>query len=222
MVSTPIGSTQALDMTERIPTTTLPKYQTTATPPQESTNPFLPNSATLMQPTLQPGLPYMSNLFPSQQSHSFPILYNGPFPPTTSTTSEVQPVSLYSEYLGNPYNTTSVPQNTITETPPLVETEIVVDSGVSSNIISDLNSSHQITNSNIDMNRNSSNNINSSNFIENNNSTIFFQSSNYFNSGSSSNVIPVGSEILFGVNIQSPNANIYVDNKESTATTTDV
>lgn len=220
MVSTPIGTTQRSDISNRITTTTSPRSQMSATPPQESTNPFLPNSATLMQPTLQPGLPYMSNLFPSQQSHSFPILYNGPFPPTTSTTSEVQPVSLYSEYFGNPYNTTSVPQNTITETPPLMETEIIVDSGVPTNDNSD--TSHQIINSNIDMNRNSSINANNSIFIENNNSTIFFQSSNYFNSVPSSNVIPAGSEILFGVNVQTPNANIFVDNKESSATMTDV
>ncbi|XP_044272751.1 Golgi-specific brefeldin A-resistance guanine nucleotide exchange factor 1 [Tribolium madens] len=41
-----------------------------------------------LQPTLQPGMPY---LYAKNQSHTFPVLYNSP-------------VSLYSEYVGNPYN----------------------------------------------------------------------------------------------------------------------
>lgn len=218
MVSTPIGTTHSPDMTEKIPAAITPMSQTTP-PPQETNTSFLGNSTTLMQPTLQPGLPYMSNLFPSQTSHSFPILYNGPFPPSTSTTTEVQPVSLYSEYLGNPYNTMSV-QNTPTETGSLTEAEPV--NSVVPNSNSGPNDLHQLINSTIDINKNSSHNTSSSNVIENNNSTIFFQSSNYFNSVPNSNIIPVGSEILFGVNVQAPNTNIYVDNNERTTSVTDI
>lgn len=155
---------------------------------------FMTNSTTVMQPTLQPGLPYMSNLFPSHSSHSFPILYSGPFPHSTTRATEIQPVSLYTEYLGNPYNTL---QNAKTES----ETGNI--SVLNANISSDDNSQALI--SSADVNQNSSTN---SNVIENNNSTIFFQSSNYFNNVPNSNLFPVGSEILFGVNAQNINSNV--------------
>lgn len=44
-----------------------------------------------LQPTLQPGMPY---LYTKNQSHTFPVLYN-------------TPVSIYSEYVENPYNNVS-------------------------------------------------------------------------------------------------------------------
>ncbi|KAJ3644551.1 hypothetical protein Zmor_022276 [Zophobas morio] len=47
-----------------------------------------------LQPTLQPGMPY---LYSKNQSHTFPVLYNSP-------------VSLYSEYVGNPYNNVEAPK----------------------------------------------------------------------------------------------------------------
>lgn len=206
MVSTPIGVTQTQDVTERQSTipTSLPQMPVQ----QETTNSFLTNQATMMQPTLQPGLPYMSNLFPSQTSHSFPILYNGPFPPSTSTTSEVQPVSLYSEYLGNPYNT-------VTRT----EQSDIKERADNSNVSPD---DSQFVSTNTDMNRNSNSNNNVNSGMENNNSTIFFQSSNYFSNVSNTNFIPVGSEVLFGVNVQTPNTNIVIDDNQRTTTTTDI
>ncbi|CAG9763319.1 unnamed protein product [Ceutorhynchus assimilis] len=78
MVSTPIGSTQ--------------------TP-----------STSILQPTLQPGMPYMPNLLTSAnqqqgQQHAFPVLYNSPTVIPSTTTTEIQPLSLYAEFLGNPYN----------------------------------------------------------------------------------------------------------------------
>lgn len=218
MVSTPIGSAHSPDLTDKIPVTVTPISQTTPAPLQETNTSFLGNSTTLMQPTLQPGLPYMSNLFPSHTSHSFPILYNGPFPPSSSTTTEVQPVSLYSEYLGNPYNTMSV-HNTPAET-------TVSEADTAHNAVPNPNSGpsdlHQLINSTIDINKNSSHITSSSNVIENNNSTIFFQSSNYFNNVPNSNIMPAGSEILFGVNVQTPNTNMYIDNNERTTSVTDV
>lgn len=211
MVSTPIVSTQSPDVAEKLPNP--PPSPPQVTVQQEMNNTFLTNQTTMMQPTLQPGLPYMSNLFPSQTGHSFPILYNGPFPPSTSTTTEVQPVSLYSEYLGNPYNTPGT-RNTATE--PSVVKETVEITALHSN--SGPNESHPFVNSNIDLNSNSNN----STSIENNNSTIYFQSSNYFNNVSNTNFIPVGSEILFGVNVQTPNTNIVIDDNQRTASTTDI
>lgn len=207
MVSTPIGVAQNQDVIEKQSTSPSSVHQ--MPPQQEANNTFLTNQSTMLQPTLQPGLPYMSNLFPSQTSHAFPILYNGPFPPSTSTTSEVQPVSLYSEYLGNPYNT-------ITKT----EQSDVKDSA--DNVNSGPNDSHEIVSTNIDVNRNNNSNNSANNLMENNNSTIFFQSSNYFSNVSNTNFIPVGSEVLFGVNLQTPNTNIVIDDNQRATSTTDI
>lgn len=207
MVSTPIGVSQSTEVTEKQSTisTSVPQMPVQ----QESTNTFLTNQSTMMQPTLQPGLPYMSNLFPSQTSHSFPILYNGPFPPSSSTTSEVQPVSLYSEYLGNPYNSvTNTEQNEAKEGED------------NANSIPD--ESQQISCPNTDINRNSNSSNSTNNVSENNNSTIMFQSSNYFSNVSNTNFIPAGSEVLFGVNLQPPNRNIIIDDNQHATSATDV
>jgi hypothetical protein len=102
-----------------------------------------------LQPTLQPGMPY---LYSKSPPHTFPVLYNGP-------------VSLYSEYVGNPYNN-------VTEGPKEV----------------DENST------NLDVNKNND-------LVEGdspNNNTNVFQSSNYFSSDAGTDLIPPGSEILFG------------------------
>ncbi|RZC32907.1 Sec7 domain containing protein [Asbolus verrucosus] len=79
MVSTPIAST--------------PQNQLPNVPPPPP--PFL-------QPTLQPGMPY---LYSKNQPHTFPVLYNSPVI-TTAAPTEIQPVSIYAEYMGNPYNIT--------------------------------------------------------------------------------------------------------------------
>lgn len=196
MVSTPIGSTNSPDISEKLPPSTTPVSQL------EPANAFISNPTTIMQPTLQPGLPYMSNLFPSQTSHSFPILYSGPFPTSTTTTTEVQPVSLYSEYLGNPYNTPPVPKAN-------VEMGNVTES--------DTQNQSELNLSNSDINKNNSS---STSVIDNNNSTIFFQSSNYFNNTPNSNFSPSGSDLLFGVNIQKSNTNIFVDDNDSASKST--
>lgn len=207
MVSTPIGVSQSQEVTEK--QSTIPTSGPQMTGSQESTPPFLTNQSTMMQPTLQPGLPYMSNLFPSQANHSFPILYNGPFPPSTSTTSEVQPVSLYSEYLGNPYNSvTSTEQSVVKEN--------------ADNANSNLDDGQQFVSTNTEINRNSNINNSTNNITENNNSTIFFQSSNYFSNVSNTNFIPVGSEVLFGVNLQTPNRNIIIDENQRATSATDI
>jgi len=38
------------------------------------------------------------------EQHTFPVLYNSPTVIPSTTATEVQPMSLYSEYIGNPYN----------------------------------------------------------------------------------------------------------------------
>lgn len=55
-------------------------------------------------PFIQSGQhPYLYH--PKNQGHTFPVLYSSPVI-TTSGPTEVQPVSLYSEYMGNPYEST--------------------------------------------------------------------------------------------------------------------
>ncbi|KAL3273590.1 hypothetical protein HHI36_015022 [Cryptolaemus montrouzieri] len=106
MVSTPIGPVMSQDALQ----TSKSPVQHAYLPSQNSVPlPIIPNStAPLMQPTLQPGMPYMPNIFiPSDQQHTFPVLYNQqPIVPATTPPTEVQPMSLYAEYMGNPYNVT--------------------------------------------------------------------------------------------------------------------
>lgn len=169
-----------------------------------------------MQPTLQMGMPYMPNLFspaPTSQ-HTFPVLYNSPVPATTTPT-EVQPVSLYAEYLGNPYNVPT-PDVYNLERKGEVNAE---NSPSNANVESQ---SVPVTNINLDLNKNNSQT--SGAVVKNNNSTNFFQSSNYFGNSTAAGCIPVGSEILFGVEqchvggMQGINIPITTESK----TTTDV
>lgn len=131
MVSTPIGTGSFSTQT---PPTTI-----TATASSTLTQQIAPPTSvgtSFLQPTLQPGMPYMPNLLtiagvnsaqgifenlcysrershndyfkgvPQSQleQHTFPVLYNSPTVIPSTTATEVQPMSLYSEYIGNPYN----------------------------------------------------------------------------------------------------------------------
>lgn len=178
MVSTPIGNSEIM-----------PVVSSTALP-------IIPNSTTpIMQPTLQPGMPYMPNYFTSPMpqlqnnsaQHTFPVLYNSPTIPLTTTT-EVQPVSLYAEYIGNPYNN--------------------VNDG-------------KTDNENDDLNKNTDEMVENNNTASTTTTTNFFQSSNYFNIDANvSDSIPVGSEILFGVEQRQTNIkNIPLNTNVETKTT---
>ncbi|KAJ8979327.1 hypothetical protein NQ317_006941 [Molorchus minor] len=176
MVSTPIGSSYTVDTSQKpIPITTLPQVS--------NNHPTIPNSTTpILQPTLQTGMPYMSNLSPTIPS---------------TTTTEVQPVSLYAEYMGNPYNVPTPDVYNLARNEVNAES-IVAKSGTEceSQSVPDNTLSVDVTNVNLDLNKNSSAD---SEVTQNNNPTNFFQSSNYFSSTATPGFIPVGSEILFGV-----------------------
>lgn len=199
MVSTPIGPTHNQEASQK-PVNIISMSQVS------NTFPHIPNSTPIMQPTLQTGLPYMSNLFaPSPQTqHTFPVLYNSPMVIPSTTTTEVQPMSLYAEYIGNPYN---IPSPDVYKLD--VSSELLAE-----NVESKFPSEE--SNFNVDLNKNTS--------IEekrNNNPANFFQSSNYFSNASAPNLIPAGSEILFGVeqaNINLQNVNIPITTNESRST----
>ena len=217
MVSTPIGSTYTPD--------TLQKPITVTPMPQVSNNlPSIPNSTTpIMQPTLQTGMPYMSNFFsptPTSQ-HTFPVLYNSPMIPSTTPT-EVQPVSLYAEYMGNPYNVPSPDVYNLEATHEGNLENVSVSVSESYSAVNDT-VSHAVTNVNLDANRNNSQA--NSEVTQNNNPTNFFQSSNYFNNTTTASYIPVGSEILFGLEQNMSNLqgiDIPITTVSETKTTTDV
>lgn len=126
-------------------------------------------------------------------THTFPILYNNPFITTTSPL-EVQPVSLYSEYIDNPYNVQSTNANES-------ESKLAADTNA---LWAQYLYQKQVLQcqNNYDANKNPPENIQQ--HIDSG-STEVFRSSNYF--GTDSNVIPPGSEILFG---NSQNINIPV------------
>lgn len=187
--------------------------------PQVSTAlPIIPNSTSpIMQPTLQTGMPYMPNFFshaPTSQ-HTFPVLYNSPVP-ATATPTEVQPVSLYAEYMGNPYN---VPSPDVYNLGGKGEVNVENASPANANV-----ECEPVSVTNIDLDLNKNNSQPSGAVVKNNNTTNFFQSSNYFGNATAASCIPVGSEILFGVeqcnvsSIQGINIPITTESK----TTTDV
>lgn len=219
MVSTPIGANYLPEPSQK-PVTVTPM-------PQIPSNlPVIPNSTSpIMQPTLQTGMPYMPNFF-SQAStgqHTFPVLYNSPVP-ATAVPTEVQPVSLYAEYMGNPYNVPSPDvynlggKNEVSvENPPAAKANVECESNAATAA-----SSVSVTNINLDLNKN--NNHPSGAVVKSNYTTNFFQSSNYFGNSTAASCIPAGSEILFGVEqcnvsgIQGINIPITTESK----TTTDV
>ncbi|XP_076275076.1 sec7 domain-containing protein garz isoform X2 [Rhynchophorus ferrugineus] len=188
MISTPIGSNHVTETSTIVSSTG--------------------NQTFVMQPTLQPGLPYMPNLLtnvvssPSQVSveadqHTFPILYNTPTVIPSTTTTEVQPLSLYADYMGNPYNAHG--SNRDDKIPSLVKEEPINQNTAATTISKQ--TEEEITVSETDgMSVVANSNQFNRTMIENDGiaqPTAFFQSSNYFNATS---FIPEGSEILFGVN----------------------
>ncbi|VEN52792.1 unnamed protein product, partial [Callosobruchus maculatus] len=98
MVSTPIGPTYPTDSPRPTPVTPMPQVATSVVPVP------IPNSTPIMQPTLQTGMPYMSNFFTPSSPHSIPILYNSA---PVGKQQDSQPHSLYAEYVSNPYNAPS-------------------------------------------------------------------------------------------------------------------
>nr|CAI5834185.1 unnamed protein product [Callosobruchus analis] len=98
MVSTPIGSAYPTEPPRPTPVTPMPQVATPVVPVP------IPNSTPIMQPTLQTGMPYMSNFFTPSSPHSIPILYNSA---PVATQQDSQPHSLYAEYVSNPYNVPS-------------------------------------------------------------------------------------------------------------------
>lgn len=121
----------------------------------------------------------------TQPPHTFPILYNNSF--ITSTPMEVQPVSLYTEYIDNPYNLTSTEPKVAPVTVTTPESNLAADTNA---LWAQYLQQKQILQcqSNLDTNKNKAN--------ESASNTDVFRSSNYFNT--ESNAIPPGSEILFG------------------------
>lgn len=102
MVSTPIGSTT----TSELKTTNIPIPPVPPPPPINSSvattsMPILAQGISIYQ---QPCINYTTNNIytPSTQGHTFPVLFNTP--QITTQTDVQQPPSLYSEYIGNPYN----------------------------------------------------------------------------------------------------------------------
>lgn len=198
MVSTPIGPVIPPDMSQMSKSTNNQPY---LPPVNQIPYPVIPNStAPLLQPTLQPGMPYMPNLFvPAGLQHTFPVLYNQqPVVPATTPPTEVQPTSLYAEYMGNPYNVTpaenfngseqenGMNQHNSEERQPETTSDRCITSNLNDN---DVGSTGRVgmDNNNVNIDR-----------VANNNgvATSYFQSSNYFNSQVETS-IPPGSEILY-------------------------
>lgn len=122
-----------------------------------------------------------------QKPHTFPVLYNNPLITTTSPL-EVQPVSLYSEYINNPYNQQQQQQQQTSDNAD--------DGGVQK--ITNVNVLweqylQQKQNLQCQASLDGNKNLNE----ENSRTDNMFRSANYFNN-TDSGVIPPGSEILFG------------------------
>lgn len=106
MVSTPIGAT--IEQKPSVPTPPIPPpqpiYSAIETP---VSLPATPNSPGI--PIYQPCVSYPTKTVyaPNSQGHTFPVLYSTP---PISTSTDIQPVSLYAEYMGNPYNNFITPQ----------------------------------------------------------------------------------------------------------------
>lgn len=153
MVSTPIG---APTYTE----TYMPNTQASITSPPSNTQPTAPQ--------------YVPNLLvnTSSQGHTFPVLYN-------NTYADTQPVSLYSEYIGNPYNfeQTETVNTLVNDVSPTITQN---DYASNSNPETEDSNSNPVIQSTCETTE-----------------TNIFQSANYFCSTNESEFIPPGSEILF-------------------------
>ncbi|KAL1494184.1 hypothetical protein ABEB36_009823 [Hypothenemus hampei] len=208
MVSTPIGPT----CTTQTPPVPLSSIRTTT-----SIQPLLPMqscSTSILQPTLQPGMPYMPNLLIdmgginqpaifNQPQHSFPVLYNSPTVIPSTTTTEVQPLSLYAEYVGNPYNpqrndNLALSQVNPTEISNLSSPNTNNNEEMKENVPSISDSYRKSDSQSTDKNSLVMSSEQSSNMAIPSSSANFFQSANYF-SNNEGTFLPQGSEILFGI-----------------------
>lgn len=187
MVSTPIGappSNYVSPILQNVQT-----YPTKQSPPTIQSEVVLPTTPTL--PNIQSGVPLVSpmpNLLigtPNNQGHMFPILYS-------QSSIDTQPTSIYSEYIGNPYNNVVNQENVdvnITSTNRVNSQVPISNSEMQNNqSLDNVNSTELNTSIDEDVNSNSECNQQTANM---------FKSSNYFCSDSGNDFIPPGSEILF-------------------------
>lgn len=222
MVSTPIGPVIPPDISQMSKPPLSPNNQAYFPSINPVPLPIIPNStAPLMQPTLQPGMPYMPNLFvPTGPQHTFPVLYNQqPVVPATTPPTEVQPMSLYAEYMGNPYNVTPAEnfkslerekqvthqnpdaQQRVDELEQITVSETCQTSKVNDNDIGKT-VRMRVDNNNPDFEGATNNNgVTAS----------YFQSSNYFSSQIGKSSIPPGSEILYGTQGLKSSDGIYTN-----------
>lgn len=162
------------------------------------------------QPTL-PMMPPMPNLLtnvPTNQGHTFPVLYNNPS--ITTSPTEVQPISLYSEYMGNPYNVGVPPTQPVVTNDNFNSTQSSLESFIQQQINnSPVRIQQQPANVNVEntIPINLGNDVNKNQNFESNQPAAnitqpsnFFQSSNYFSMNTNQGFIPPGSEMLFGGN----------------------
>ncbi|KAK9718628.1 Guanine nucleotide exchange factor in Golgi transport N-terminal [Popillia japonica] len=190
MVSTPIGPP-----TSEVPNVQLSpsKMSVTSTNLPPSIQP-VPIISSL--PSYQPSIPLPQNILtnvPNTQGHTFPVLYSSPLQFVTA--SEVQPASLYSDYMQNPYNFNSIQsmgdvpvrstQNIVLSENQLNVQNVNIILPSAGGVTQDLTS-----NSSVDLNKN----LDADSKDEQQN---IFQSSNYF-CNDQNIVAPPGMEFLYG------------------------
>ena len=214
MVSTPIGppSTEQQTPTVSIQTPSPIKvpYLMTAKPSISSHQPTYPYSTNIL-----------TSIPDTQSQHTFSVFYDRDVSSATSPSTEMKPSSLYTEYIQNPYNISSVrdPRHECNTSSQILkyQTSCVTET----NTQQDFNTFHELPNSrrqdlgiigNVskmgadveDLNDNIDNRpTNESSVLDDN----MFQSSNYFQTDTCQNFFPPGSDILFGTNINQ-NSNI--------------
>ncbi|CAH0564253.1 unnamed protein product [Brassicogethes aeneus] len=115
MVSTPIGPSHGAPAAPYRPLPPPVSIAPLVAPPLVSNSPLLPPNQTT--PIIQPQPSYMSSFYAgaanstSTAGHTFPVLCgNAPMLPPAAAT-EVQPVSLFTDYVVNPYNAASTDLN---------------------------------------------------------------------------------------------------------------
>lgn len=133
---------------------------------------------------------------PNTQGHTFPVLYSAPVQFVTST-SDVQPSSLYTEYMQNPYNFGELPLKT------------------TANVIEDANqSTEEVVNNSSQLDLNKNPEAEGKDDQQN-----MFQSSNYF-CNDQNLVPPPGMEFLYGAeqknSLIGQNVNIPISTTPST------
>ncbi|KAI4455886.1 guanyl-nucleotide exchange factor [Holotrichia oblita] len=198
MVSTPIGPP-----TSEVPTNTCnaqlsPSKISVTTTNLPSIQPVpIISTAIPSLPSYQPTIPLSQNILtnvPNTQGHTFPVLYSSPL--QFVTTSEVQPASLYSDYMQNPYNFNNIQPGEvpIRSTPNIVLSDNqlnVQNVNIVQNIVSTTGETQDLTNNaSVDLNKN----LDTDNKDEHQN---IFQSSNYF-CNDQNIVAPPGMEFLYG------------------------